>query len=178
MIIFDTETSGLPLHPSAPLSKQPKIIELGLMLLDPKTGAELDSYNQLIDPGEPISAEITKITGITQADVDGQPRFKDVVDDIARFFVRATTVVAHNLPFDKSLLMYDLARCGRSSSLWWPKKEMCTVSLYTPEWGRMPKLTELYAAKIGKPLEQSHRALDDCRALVEIILQERLHEIA
>ena len=34
MIVFDTETTGLPLADSAPLSSQPKVIEIALVKLD------------------------------------------------------------------------------------------------------------------------------------------------
>jgi hypothetical protein len=36
---------------------------------------------------------------------------------------------------------------------------------------------ELYEAVIGKPLAQTHRALDDVAALVEIIVKEKLWEV-
>ena len=62
-IIFDTETTGLLLPSSAPLEKQPRIIELGALKVD--ANGVLDELNQLLDPEQTITAEITKITGIT-----------------------------------------------------------------------------------------------------------------
>ncbi len=38
---------------------------------------------------------------------------------------------------------------------------------YTPQFGHRPKMTELYENVMGKPLLQTHRALDDVRALYE-----------
>lgn len=172
--IFDTETTGLPLHPSAPIEKQPHIIEFGVLLIDSeRNGQEVGSMNILIKPPVPITAEITKITGITNADVaDAQP-FKAHLDDIRQTFFRADVVVAHNLPFDRSLLQFELQRLGLDMpAVSWPLKEVCTATLYAPEWGRQPKLIELYQSIIGKPLQQTHRATDDCRALAECFIKD------
>lgn len=176
IVVFDTETTGLPLHAKAPLHKQPKIIELGAVLLSGETGKILDEFSQLIHPGEEISAEITKITGITNAQLVGQPRFLDVLPTLHKFFWQADTVFCHNVTFDKKLLHFELARAA-VTNFPWPEREFCTVELYQREWGRRPKMLELYEKVLGRPLQQSHRAVEDCRALVEIIQAERLWEL-
>ena len=84
IVVFDTETTGLPLHPDAPLEKQPKIIELGAALLD-ETGAVVDTFQQLLHPGEDITEEITKITGITNEQLKDQPKFVDVLPQLRDF---------------------------------------------------------------------------------------------
>jgi DNA polymerase III epsilon subunit-like protein len=175
ILVFDTETTGLTLHPDAELRKQPRIIEFGGMLLDAR-GECVREVNVLINPQQPLTAEITKITGITDSDLKDAVGFGVAFDEeIAPMLAEATIIVAHNLPFDKAMLLNDAARHGRIVA--WPGQEICTVSLYAPEWGRNPKLTELYAAKIGHPLEQTHRAIDDVRALVEVLRKERLPEM-
>lgn len=174
--VFDTETTGLPLHNLAPLEKQPKIIELGAALLDAE-GKVVDTFQQLLHPGEEITAEITKITGITNEQLVGQPKFTDVLPQLRDFFGRSFSVFAHNLPFDKKLLMFDLQRAA-CADFPWPKKEYCTIGLHRSIWGRNMKMTELYEHALGKPLPQTHRALDDVMALVEIIQVLELHKLA
>ena len=176
IIVFDTETTGLPLHPDAPLDKQPKIIELGAALLD-STGQIVDTFQQLLHPGEDITDEITKITGIKNEDLVGQPKFADALPQLREFFGRAFAVFAHNLPFDRSLLRFDLKRAG-CEDFPWPADEYCTIGLHRSIWGRNMKMTELYEHAMGKPLPQTHRALDDVRALVEIIQALELHTMA
>ncbi len=166
--VFDTETTGLTLHPHAALDKQPRIIELGIALVRADSCEVVDTYNQLVQPGEEITDEITKITGITNAQLVGQPTFFHVRAELAEKFSRAQHVVAHNLPFDKAMLMNDWERSG-GGPFPWPAKEHCTVALYREMWGRNPRLIELYQFAMGKPLEQTHRALDDVLALVEIM---------
>lgn len=176
IVVFDTETTGLPLHHNAPLEKQPKIIELGAALLN-EEGVVVDTFQQLLNPGEEITAEITKITGITNDQLVGQPKFGDVLPQLREFFGRAFAVFAHNLPFDRSLLRFDLRRVG-CEDFPWPSGEYCTVGLHRAQWGKNPKLIELYEFAMKKPLPQTHRALDDVMALVEIIQALELHKMA
>jgi DNA polymerase III epsilon subunit-like protein len=176
IVVFDTETTGLTLHPDAPLAKQPKIIELGAALVD-RRGQVVETLSQLVHPGEEVSAEITKITGITNADLVGAPRFGACLPQLRHIFGQARAVFAHNLPFDKALLHYDLARCG-AVEFPWPAAQFCTVGLHRGAWGRNPKLIELYEHTLGRPLPQTHRALDDVLALVEVVVALGLHELA
>lgn len=175
ILVFDTETTGLPLHGSAPLEKQPKIIEFGAVLFEPATGTIAEEFNALIHPGEEITAEITKITGITNEDLAGAGTFDATLPSIQRLFKEAGTVIAHNLPFDRSMVKFELARRG-ITEFPWPPNEICTVGHFRDVWGRNPKLVELYEWSLGRPLKQTHRALDDVKALMEIVLKERVWE--
>ena len=70
VLILDTETTGLD-------SATDRIIELALLLVDVdvQTGQplqELNVYDELEDPGMPISAEAMRVTGITDAMVAGK----------------------------------------------------------------------------------------------------------
>lgn len=175
IMVFDTETTGLTLHQHAALTKQPRIIEFGGIILD--GGEVVEELSFLIDPQESITEEITKITGLTDADLRGKPVFAALVPELERAFGSCGRVMAHNLPFDKAMMMNDLQRAG-IKHFPWPERETCTVGLYREQWGRNPKLLELYADIMGKPLAQTHRALDDVKALVEIIQEEELWVIA
>lgn len=167
-LIFDTETTGLILHPAAKDELQPHIIEWGGMVVDEK-GKELMTLDILIDPGIPLPPEITRITGIKPEDLVGKKQFSAVAPRIRKLFAAADVLIAHNLPFDHRMMCLDLARAGIKS--WpWPKHNLCTVQEHAEEWGRRPKLLELYEHYMGRPLEQTHRALDDVRALKEVCI--------
>jgi DNA polymerase III alpha subunit (gram-positive type) len=73
ILVYDTETTGLTLHPNAPMRKQPKMIEFGGVLLG-RSGEIVEEYNVLVHPGEDVSPEITKITGITNDMLDAQSK--------------------------------------------------------------------------------------------------------
>jgi DNA polymerase III epsilon subunit-like protein len=168
-IIWDVETTGLLLHPLAKDALQPRIIEFAALLVD-AAGAELEEHSVMIDPGCAIPERITKITGITDDDVKGKPTFKDAYAEIVKLFAKADVMVSHNLSFDSGMLRLELERIGALESFPWPERSLCTVQEHAEEYGRRPKLTELYEAYIGKPLAQTHRAIDDVRALKELCM--------
>lgn len=175
IIVFDTETTGLTLHPRAPVTRQPRMIEFGAVLLDAR-GEVVEEASVLCNPQEPITEEITKITGLTDADVRDAPTFEQLLPQLTRLFGAAQAVVAHNLPFDRTIIHGELAR-AQVTHFPWPRAEFCTVQLYAEAWGRNPRLVELYAHVMDEPLAQTHRALDDVLALVKIIQKERLWEL-
>lgn len=172
-LVFDTETTGLLKPSTAPLIEQPKIIEFALVELDAEYN-EIGAWEWLINPGELISEEITKITGITNKDLDGKPSFIEVLSEIERVFMGRERVIAHNLPFDWGMLTNELKRIGREYAFPYPPNQVCTVQLaHDLLFGRRAKMTELYEVTLGKKLEQTHRALDDVRALCEIVRARR-----
>lgn len=173
-LIFDTETTGLLPHPDAPLNEFPRIIEFGGVLMSTEDGSILEEAQILINPGVPLEPIITKITGLTDEDLAGEPPIGEFFPALERLFREAGCLVAHNLPFDRGVLTSELLRAERLEGWPWPAKNVCTVGLYKEVWGRNPKLLELYEYVIGEPLAQTHRALDDVKAMVEIIQAEEL----
>ena len=142
-LIFDCETTGLVKHPRAKDAVQPRIIEWGGVLYDSAAKAVVREHHVIVNPKQPLEAIITKITGLTDEDL------------------------ADHLPFDHNLMELELARCGERN--WpWPRHNVCTVQEHAEEWGRRPKLLELYQHYTGEPLAQSHRALEDVMALVKV----------
>lgn len=166
-LVFDTETTGIPKHPNARDSVQPRIIEFGAILVD-SSGEPLQEIDILFNPGVELEAIITKITGLTDEDLSDAPRFADCAkEQLAPLFAAADQLVAHNLPFDYTMLAMELERAGIHD--WpWPPILTCTVQECAEEWGKRPKLTELYQEMTGEKLAQTHRALDDVEALAEV----------
>lgn len=181
ILVFDTETTGIPLHPNAPMRLQPHIIEFAAAMVD-ETGELLDEIVQLFDPGVKLEPIITKITGLTDADLRGQPVFGECYELLRSWFAEADAYVAHNLPFDRTMVELELERLrliGRRVSDWrWPAIPICTVQENAEEWGRRPRLIELYEDVMGEPLAQTHRALDDVEALVQVCLRQGVFDAA
>jgi DNA polymerase-3 subunit alpha (Gram-positive type) len=165
----------LPLPSTAPLDKQPRIIELGVLRV--QDGRIVSEFNQLLQPGCEISAEITKITGITNEQLVGQPTFAEILDKLKELFSDADALIAHNAPFDKRMLEFDIKRAA-CTDFPWPKETICTVQEYRHEFGRRMKLTELYERKIGKSLAQTHRALDDIKAVFDVLIADGFYDTA
>lgn len=181
-IILDVETTGLLKPAATPLEQQPQIIELGALYID-DDGSVIRTINQLLYPGVPLPKKITQITGITDEDLVDKPTFKGCLPLLIEFFKGADSLIAHNAPFDAGMLKNELLRidCGcdydhnytvADCCFPWPKETICTIQEYKAMMGKWPKLTELYQKIIGEPLKQTHRALDDCIALHEILVKD------
>lgn len=177
ILVWDTETTGLLMHPSVELHKQPKIIEFGAARLSCKDGSLLGTTSIMINPSVPLEAIIVKITGITDDQLVGAKTFAEALPEIRAVFAQCQLMFAHNIPFDRGMLANELKRVN-VTDFPWPEKALCTVGLFKEVWGRNPKMTELYEHVMGKPLAQTHRALDDVMALVEIVQKEELWRLA
>jgi len=175
IIVHDWETTGLVKHPRALARSQPRAIEFGAVVLD-ADGEIVSEHSFLINPQCRIEPIITKITGLTDDDLAAEPTFSEIFPTIRDLFSSCRAVVAHNLPFDEQIYRSECERLGvefeRSG---FPEIRMCSAQEFRETSGRNPpKLLDLYARIMGKPLEQTHRALDDVKALVEIIQKEKL----
>lgn len=165
--VFDSETTGLPFHREARLDQQPRIIEFGGVLTDGKH--ILDEQSFICNPGIEIEDVITKITGLTNADLKDHPPFAEFVPQLRDYFVQADVIISHNLSFDKAMVTYDLRRLDMElyDAYWINQLEVCTVEQSQHRYGRPMRLTELYNMLCGEYV-QKHRALDDVRLLHEV----------
>lgn len=171
--IFDTETTSLTLPSVAPIEKQPKIIELGILIV--VKGEIFSEHNWLINPNEQITEEITKITGITNEDLKDKPTFIELLPKIKETFSGCELGLAHNAPFDTAMVENECKRAGIEEKIL-PPETICSVQEYVHLFGRRPKLTELYERFVGKELEQTHRAIDDVKALYEALKADNFFE--
>lgn len=167
MIVFDTETTGLPKPTAAPLEEQPKIIEFAAVRLDPKTLKQVAAFEFICSPGEKLDPVITKITGIKDSDLEDKPPFGAFYNDLAEFFLGEREMAAHFIGFDRSLLTFDLTRIDKLTQFPWPIKHLCTVEASFSIKNRRLKLSELHEMAMGKPHKDAHRAMADVVALAD-----------
>jgi DNA polymerase-3 subunit epsilon len=116
----------------------------------------------LEDPGCPIPAEITQLTGIRDEDVAGQ---KIPEDEVRALFADASVVVAHNARFDRSMSMARFAWLKDESMPPW------ACSLHQIDWKgyghRHANLGNL--AMDHGFFYQGHRATIDVEALIKLL---------
>ena len=157
VLILDTETTGLD-------SRSESIIELAMLAVDVdlQTGqlvGEVEVYEDFEDPGRPIPPEITKLTGITRKDVEGQKlneaKIKDMVD-------RADLIVAHNASFDRPFVENRLevfehkAWACSFAGIDWKAQGLGSAKL------------EFLCSELGW-FYDAHRAQVDCHALLRVL---------
>jgi DNA polymerase III epsilon subunit-like protein len=113
-----------------------------------------------------ISDIITKITGLTNRDLDDQQTFSYHYPKLCEFFLGADTVIAHNLTFDLSLLKFELQRMGKQWAFPYPYKHICTVEKTMSIKGYRLNLGKLHKHLTGEDhLNGAHRAMADVEAL-------------
>jgi DNA polymerase-3 subunit epsilon len=100
-IVLDTETTGLA------TSQGHRIIEIGCLELVNRrlTGRE---YHRFLNPERAIDEGAERVHGISNADLEGQPRFADIADELIDF-LRNSELVIHNAEFDVGFLEYELS---------------------------------------------------------------------
>ena len=157
VIVLDTETTGLD-------AKAERIIELAMLsvLVDTATGqpvGPVTTYESFEDPGKPIPAAITDITGIDDSMVLGQR-----IDDarVAELVQSADLIVAHNAGFDRPFVE---ARLPVFATRAW------NCSFAGIDWkaqGSGSAKLEFLAHERGW-FYDAHRALVDCHALLQVL---------
>lgn len=158
-ILLDVETTGLN-------TAQDEIIELAMIkfeyLADDRIARIKDVFSAFNEPSNPIPAEITELTGITDEMVTGHRIDSDAV---SAFTSEAVVVVAHNASFDRKF-----------AERYWPvfEQKAWACSATEIEWRKHgfdgSRLGYLLAG--AGLFHQAHRAIDDCRALIEILSKD------
>lgn len=162
--IIDLETMGLD-------AKTNEIIEMGVLsfTFSSQDGilASTASYNELNDPGKPIPEEVTKVTGITDADVTGKTIDWNYT---AELFEKSDLLICHNSQFDRNFL--ELQTPDFVKTIIENKPFACTI--YDIDWkerGYESSKLDYLNWKLGFFYE-GHRALSDCWATLNLLIQE------
>ena len=175
ILIFDTETSGLP--PRLGWDRYPnpsdfnqydgsRLIELGYIVYD--DGQEIQRYDKLVVPKD---FEITnsQIHGITteKATIEGS-QLESVLNQLMLDIGSCDRIIAHNINFDLHIILAEAYRCKNMELVnhMYLKDKCCTMALgkKNMEVRKVPKLIELYEWLFNETFDQKHRALSDVEA--------------
>ena len=162
ILFFDFETTGLIRAAIAPLSKQPRAIELCIVGLESVAGEPEVLINTLVNPGQPISAEITRITGIKQEELVGKPTWPDVWPQVKGLLDTGRQLVGHNAIFDYDILDFEVRRMGEELKA---PPLLCTIEATRCIAGYRLNLNRLHKILFGSEVVGAHRAEADTVAL-------------
>ena len=182
IVVFDTETTGLPLSRNASVqdSQQwPHIVQLSFLVYDNEKGALIRMGDHLLrlPEGMAVPSQSTAIHGITTGQLlrKGIPT-SDGLDDLLGAMREADWIVAHNLDFDKNMVMAECFRCGKAEefrTILQGKREYCTMQNGKAECAllrkrpngssylKYPKLGELYEHLFQASPRGVHDAMAD-----------------
>ncbi|MEV0650905.1 DEDD exonuclease domain-containing protein [Phytomonospora sp. NPDC050363] len=165
-VVVDLETTGVASDSAA-------ITEIGAVKV--RGGEILGEFGTLVNPGEPIDARITMLTGINDEMVRDFPPIREVLPSFLEF-AAGCVLVAHNAPFDVGFLKAAADRCGYV----WPKPRVVDTVVLAR---RLVDRDEVPNKRLGtlaryfrSTVSPNHRALADARATVDVLhaLIERL----
>lgn len=163
IIIFDTETTGLTKPIPTDAKFQPFLTEIFCFKINEDLEM-IGEFESMIKPPIPISKEITKITGITDADVADAPSFFEIYDYLHSFFKSADVAVGHNIAFDIDVIYYELMRHDLDKKFSYPKRHICTVESSYHFNNKRLNLQKLHEHLFGEGFDGGHRARNDVMA--------------
>lgn len=149
VVVLDTETTGL--NPSSC-----SLLEIAAIRM--RGGETVGTFQTFVDPGRAIPAEITELTGITQADIAGAPTPREAVGALAEF-AGDCNLVAHNASFDQQFIMRQ-ANPGELPGQWIDTLSLSQIVLPRLKSHRLLDLAAAFG--LSTP---THRAMDDTVAL-------------
>ena len=164
-VVLDTETTGLS------TAHGHRIIEIGcLELVDRRlTGRE---FHRFLNPERDIDEGAEAVHGISRADLENEPRFAEIVDDLLAF-LKGAELVIHNASFDVGFLEHELELMKHSQ----PKIEQHATVLDTLTLAReihpgqrnsLDALCKRYEVDASK--RDVHGALIDSELLARVYL--------
>ena len=164
-IVLDTETTGL--EPEL----NHRVIEIGCVELISRRRSGR-TFHRYLNPEREIDDGALAVHGIARTDLDGQPRFADVVEELLAFIGGAELVI-HNAAFDVAFLDAELARVPGE-----PRQvaALCQVldtlalarELHPGQRNSLDALCKRY--DIDDSARELHGALLDARILADVYL--------
>ena len=155
-VAFDIETTGLN-------AQTDRMTEIGAIRFS--GDRVLETFNTFVDPERHIPPDITTLTGIRDADVQGAPKEKDALGAFMAF-VGDRPIIAHNAHFDVGFMTAAAKRCGvrfRPVFL----DTLALSQALCPELKRF-KL-DIVSNHLGLPAFNHHRASDDALVVARMM---------
>ena len=166
-IALDTESTGLDLEQGH------RVIEIGAVeLVDRRLSGR--RFHRYLQPDRAIDRGALEIHGITEAQLEGQPRFGEVAGDLLSF-VDGAELLIHNADFDLAFLDYELSLLGDALGQR-RLRDTCTVvdtlalarRMHPGQRNSLDALCKRY--RIDNSRRNLHSALLDAELLAEVYL--------
>lgn len=186
ILFFDTETTGkadFRAEPDAP--HQPRLVQFAALLCE-DNGDEVGLASLIIRPHQfTIPADASAIHGITtQKALDCGVHLESALDLFVSWSTAAKPIVAHNIQFDRWILLGEMMRSGAIKPEYIFHDGFCTMKAMTQmcklpgNYGdyKWPKLIEAYRHCFGCDFDKAHDALADVLACKKVYFWLKNHE--
>lgn len=173
-LIFDTETTGLPIDYKAPHSNTenwPRVVQLAWIVFDSRGRMQSEQSLIVCPKGFEIPSGAERVHGISTAIAKRKGvDIEDVLETLLAALLGSSVLVAHNLQFDAGVLGAEFYRFGVKHPFR-GKTKICTMESST-EYCKIPgnfdykwpSLAELHRKLFRKSLKERHDAGADAAA--------------
>jgi DNA polymerase-3 subunit alpha len=182
-LIYDTETTGLPVNDNAPLSdfnNWPRLVQLAWQIHDEK-GTLVEVKNFIVRPeGFVIPRAAEKVHGIsTERALKEGEELSMVLEKFGQALQKVEVVAGHSVNFDNNVVRVECMRkslnCLLTDKTIVDTKEASTGYCAIPggrggkfKW---PKLSELHIKLFGENFDAAHNASADVQATARCFLE-------
>ena len=196
VMVFDTETTGLPKYMKHTpnqnnLDNWPHIVQMSYIIYDTDTDSVLNITDHIIrvPEGVQITEENAAIHGITQEISQQGIPLNMALDEFMVEFDNMDLIVAHNIEFDKKMLMAELYRANyilcvdkiRTSTKYVCTMQegidLCNIKAFTKiekkEYIKWPTLAELCQHLFNYEPKNLHNSLNDVAICLRCFLKMR-----
>ncbi len=160
LVVLDLESTGVWIE-------KDKIIEIALIKYHPD--GKKETLHTRVNPGMPIPAVVTELTGISNQDVQKAPYFKDIAAKVYEFLGDCDLAGFNVERFDLLLLKREFNETGFRFE-WEDRKVYDAQKVYHLNEKR--DLSAAYQFYCGKELVGAHSALADSEAVYSILARQ------
>jgi len=149
--VVDLETTGFS-------HRCDRIVEIAIVRTNER-GETIAKYETLVNPHRDVGA--SAIHKITATDVINAPTFADIKDSVIEM-LNNSVIISHNKSFDLGFLKSEFNRAGIELDT---LNGICTLRLSKILFPELPsRKLEVICEYLDVPIENAHRAYDDCLA--------------
>ncbi len=160
LVVLDLETTGTWIE-------KDRIVEIGMVKLQPD--GQRETYVRRVNPGIPIPPKVSKLIGITDQDVQNEPPFRQIAQEVLDFLEGADLAGFNVERFDLPLLEREIFETGLRFE-WRSRTTYDAQKIYHVHEKR--DLTAAYQFYCQKTLTDAHAALADTEATLEILASQ------
>ena len=157
LIVLDIETTGLWIE-------KDKIIEIALIKCNPNETQDI--YESKVNPGIPVPAFITELTGISNDDLKNAPYFRNIAEELLNFIGDADLAGFNIEKFDLPVLEREMNEAGYTFD-WRNRRLYDAQKIFHLNEKR--DLSAAYKFYCGKDICNAHHAMADTEATLEIL---------
>ncbi len=157
LAIFDLETTGLNIT-------KDRIVEIAIIKVHPN--GEEEYFSKRVNPEMPIPEETSLIHGIYTKDIENEPKFSEIAEELVSFLGDADLAGYNSNKFDIPVLSEELLRVGNTFDVS-NRKFVDVQNIFHKMEQRT--LAAAYKFYCNKEIENAHNALADTTATWEVL---------